>query len=291
MYFALRLYYQRFKLQRALTKLLDAEQRQAQHKVQQQWHWGDTGSRELAVIAAVRNWLLPLPAAIDAVAWLNTVNAAFTTQQASLRQSDSDGYALATSKMLAGAVLAQLSLFGKNQPGFKQALGYQLLQAIAKGDRPEITYLIEAGADIDVSDGSGRNAVALATHYNQLYALVALQGETAFYTASDACWALALRQGEYRFKQLPAERISENLCDEALLGDRHNYYSLPLEYLSLSNLARRCSARPELIAQLPAEVAFNPEFYQQVHCQTPRDYWPNYQRYEHWLAFFPAGER
>ena len=271
MFSVLRHYYHRHQLSSALALLLQAERRQAQQKMKQQWHWGDTGRRELAVIDAVAGWLLPLPPLNDFIAWFNAIRESFQQQQVALRCSDPDGYALATSKMLEQATLAVLSQFGKKQPGFTEALGYQLLQAIVDNDRPAITWLISAGADVRVTNEAGHDAIALATQSNSLYALVALQGETAFYSASVTCWAIALRQGVYRFKQLPAERISDELCDAALLGDRHNYYSLPAEYVSLPALARRCSVMPELIAQLPAEITLNPVFYQQVRYQTPCD--------------------
>ena len=276
----------RLRLKRKFESYLQRERQQAELKLQQQWHWGDTGARELAVIRTVATWLLPLPADIDAVSWFNKLEQAFSLQLTGLKDSDPDGYAIATSKALAESVLAAISEYGQCQAGFQQALGQQLLKAIIRGDRPRISLLIAAGADVNVTDKFGRDALTLAKHCDELYAQEALLGPQALQLASEASWAVALRHGVYRFTQLPPERISDKLCDEALLGDRHNFYSLPVGYTALANLAKRCSARPMLIAQLPAEVAFNPEFYQQVRCVTPSHYWPVSQADAQWLDYW-----
>jgi uncharacterized protein len=50
----------------------------------------------------------------------------------------------------------------------QQALDTILIRAAESGDTPTVLALLEAGANINATDGRGRTAVMAATHTNQV---------------------------------------------------------------------------------------------------------------------------
>ncbi len=137
-----------------------------------------------------------------------------------------------------------------------------LHQAIVKRDHQQVRQLLDAGADIQALTANGRNALQLAEFAHNLPAMVMLEGSVALNRASDDIWCSALRQGDYRFADIPVERLSSSLCDTALLSEPEVFEALPAEYRQLETLIERCRLNPALIARLPAEIRQQSTFYQ-----------------------------
>lgn len=271
-----------------IHQLLTSEQQSAQQKMANSWHWGNTGQYEADAIARVANVVLPLPEPLVLSDYFVFVQTKLTVLESAIRATDPDGYAIATVKSLKKAILTAISERAHVDRHFAFRLALALHHAIKTENHQAVTELVAAGADLTMRNDKGRTALDIARFCDDLASQVAILGNRALLAAPDASWAYALRHGIYPVTQLPPSRITDELCDEALQGSRHNYYSLPAQYVAVANLAKRCTKKPSLIANLPEQIAFNREFYTAVSCSHPEQYWPHWQADNDWIDYFLA---
>ncbi len=149
-----------------------------------------------------------------------------------------------------------------------------LHNAIIKRQHGQLAKLLAAGADTSVLTANGRNARELAEFVGNLPALVLLEGEQVLLNAPDSAWIDALRRGDYQLEDIPAERLTAELCDEVLLATPQRLQELPADYRQPAILRERCRRNPALLKVLPAGLLGNPEFYRPLLPALALDKWP-----------------